>query len=172
MLLVRAGHQLIHIDTDEEERASALLSYLADQLNLPLFTWSRIRGLSRIDLPGAVYDTENPSKAFRHIASSQMAALYHFKDLGPHLGEDPILAAQMREAAEALGEAGGSVLVTGSGLAFPDAVEQMVTPFVLPGPSDQEYRELITQIVRDMRSRRVEMDMSKEDLTLLLRHMS
>ncbi len=173
VLLVRAGHQLIHVDTDEEERASGLLDYLADKLDQPLFTWTRIRGLSRVDLSGAVYDTENPAKAFRHIAASQMAALYHFKDLGPHLSADPILAAQMREAAEALSEAGGSILVTGRGLTFPDAVARMVTPFILPGPSDDEYRDLITQIVRDMQSRgHVDVDMSKEELALLLRHMA
>ena len=173
VLLVRSGHQLIHLDTDEEDRASALLGYLAAQLDQPLFTWTRIRGLSRVDLPGAVYDTDNPAKAFRHVAASQMAALYHFKDLGPHLAGDPILAAQMKEAAETLSEVGGSILVTGRSLAFPDAVDRMVTPFALPAPADQEYRDLISQILRDMRSRgHVEMEMSKEDLTLLVRHMA
>ena len=173
VLLVRAGHQLIHLDTDEEERASGLLGYLAEQLDQPLFTWTRIRGLNRVGLPGAVYDTESPAKAFRHVAASRLAGLYHFKDLGPHLGDDPILAAQMREAAEVLRDVGGSILVTGRSLAFPDAVDRMVTPFVLPGPSEQEYRDLVTQIVRDMQSRgHVELDMSKDDLALLLRHLA
>ena len=59
----------------------------------------------------------------------------------------------MKEAAETLSEVGGSILVTGRSLAFPDAVDRMVTPFALPAPADQEYRDLISQILRDMRSR-------------------
>ena len=35
------------------------------------------------------------------VAASDQPGLYHFKDLGPHLNQDAVLAAQMKEAAEA-----------------------------------------------------------------------
>ena len=49
VLLVRSGHQLLHLDTDEEERVSTLLLHVADRLEQPLFTWTRVRGLGRVD---------------------------------------------------------------------------------------------------------------------------
>ena len=42
VLLVRSGHQLLHLDTGEEERVSALLLHVADRLDHPLFTWTRV----------------------------------------------------------------------------------------------------------------------------------
>ena len=173
VLLVRSGHQVLHLNSDEDERISALLLHVAERLDHPLFIWTRIRGLGRVDLPGTVYDTDDPSKAFRHVAASDQPALYHFKDLAPHLGQDAIVAAHMREAAEKLRDVGGSILVTGTSLTFPDSVDRMVTPFTLPGPTPEEYRDLISQIVRDMTRRQyVEMSLSPDDVTLLVRHLA
>ena len=62
VLLVRSGHQLLHIDTEEEERVSALLLHVADRVDQPLFAWTRVRRLGRVDLPGTVYDTETPAR--------------------------------------------------------------------------------------------------------------
>ncbi len=57
VLLVRSGHQLLHLDTEEEERVSALLLHVADRVDQPLFAWTRVRGLGRVDLPGTVCTT-------------------------------------------------------------------------------------------------------------------
>ena len=45
VLLVRSGHQLLHLNSDEDERVSALLLHVTERLDYPLFTWTRIRGL-------------------------------------------------------------------------------------------------------------------------------
>ncbi len=173
VLLVRSGHQLLHLNSDEDERVSALLLHVAERLDYPLFTWTRIRGLGRVDLSGAVYDSDDPAKALRHIAASDQPALYHFKDLAPHLGQDAIVAAHMREAAEKLREVGGAILVTGTGLTFTESVDRMVTPVTLPGPTPDEYRDLVSQIVRDVNKRQyVEMSLSADDVTLLVRHLA
>ena len=173
VLLVRSGHQLLHLDTDEEERFSALLLHVADRLDQPLFTWTRVRGLGRVDLPGVVYDTENPAKAFRHVAASDQPGLYHFKDLGAHLDQDAVLAAQMKEAAERLGSVGGAILVTGRNVPFPDSVDRMVTVVTMPGPTPEEYIDLLSQIVRDVTKRQhVDMTVTNEEIKLLVRHLT
>ena len=173
VLLVRSGHQLIHLDTEEEERVSGLLLHVAERLGQPLFAWTRVRGLGRVDLSGAVYDTEEPAKAFRHVAASDQPALYHFRDLGPHLNQDAVLAAQMKEAAETLRNAGGAILVTGRSVSFPEAVDRMVTPVTMPGPTPEKYIDLLSQIVRDVTKRQhVEMTISNEEIKLLVRHLA
>ena len=173
VLLVRSGHQLLHIDTEEEERVSALLLHVADRVDQPLFAWTRVRGLGRVGLPGTVYDTESPAKAFRHVAASDQPGLYHFKDLAPHLNQDAVLAAQMKEAAETLRSVGGAILVTGRGVPFPDAVDRMVTVVTMPGPTPEEYKELLSQIVRDVTKRQhVDMALTRDEITLLVRHLA
>ena len=173
VLLVRSGHQLLHLDTEEEDRVSTLLLHVADRLDKPLFTWTRVQGLSREGLPGAVYDTEEPAKAFRHIAASDQPGLYHFRDLAPHLGQDAILAAHMKEAAETLRSLGGAILVTGPSVPFPEAVDRMVTPVTIPGPTPEEYTDLLSQIIRDVTKRQhVEMTITKAEIKLLVRHLT
>jgi hypothetical protein len=173
VLLVRSGHQLLHLDTEEEERVSGLLLHVADRLNQPLFAWTRVRGLGRVDLSGVVYDTEEPAKAFRHIAASDQPGLYHFRDLGPHLNQDAVLAAQLKEAAQTLRSVGGAILVTGPSVPFPEAVDRMVTPVAMPGPTPEEYVDLLTQIVRDVTKRQhVDMTISNEEIKLLVRHLA
>ena len=77
VLLVRSGHQILHLNSDEDDRIAALLLHVAERLDHPLFIWTRIRGLGRVDLPGTVYDTDDPAKAFRHVAASDQ----HIADL-------------------------------------------------------------------------------------------
>ena len=173
VLLVRSGHQLLHLDTDEEERVSTLLLHVADRLGQPLFTWTRVRGLGRVDLPGAVYDTDDPAKAFRHVAASDLPGLYHFRDLAPHLEQDVMLAAQMKEAAEKLRRVGGAILVTGQSVPFPDSVDRMVTVVTMPSPTSGEYIDLLSQIVRDVtKQQRVDMTLTNAEIKLLVRHLS
>ncbi len=173
VLLVRSGHQLLHLDTDEEERVSTLLLHVADRLDQPLFTWTRIRGLGRVDLPGTVYDTDHPAKAFRHVAASDQPGLYHFRDLGPHLDQDAMLAAQMKEAAVKLRSVGGAILVTGQSVPFPDSVDRMVTVVTMPSPTPEDYIDLLSQIVRDVTKRRhVDMTLTNDEIKLLVRHLA
>ncbi len=173
VLLVRSGHQFLHLDTEEEERLSGLLLHVADRLGQPLFIWSRLRGLGRVDLSGAVYDTEEPAKAFRHVAASDQPGLYYFRDLGPHLTQDAVLAAQMKEAAETLRSVGGAILVAGRSIPFPETVDRMVTPVTIPGPTPEEYIDLISQIVRDVTKRQhVDMTITNAEIKLLVRHLA
>ena len=55
-LLFQSRYGLIHIDTDESERALSLLQHVADRVGSPLFTWNRIDGISRIDLKGSIFE--------------------------------------------------------------------------------------------------------------------
>ena len=173
VLLVRSGHQLLHLDTEEEERVSGLLLHVADRLGQPLFTWTHVRGLGRVDLPGAVYDTAEPAKAFRHIAASDQQGLYHFRDLAPHLGRDPMLVAQIKEAAGKLRSVGGAILVTGRNVPFPDSVDRLVTVVTMPSPTPEEYIDLLSGIVRDVTKRQpVDMTISNDEIKLLVRHLA
>ena len=63
--------------------------------------------------------------------------------------------------------------MTGQGVPFPEAVERMVTPVSMPGPTPEEYIDLLSQIVRDVAKRQhVDMTISNEEIKLLVRHLA
>lgn len=172
-LLIRSHHGLIHIDSDQDERVGSLLRHVASRLELNFFNWTRVQGLQRAGMDGPVYDTEVPTKALRHIANADASAMYHFLDLGSHFAQDPVLPAQLKAAIERVQGTPGAIVVTGKGLTVPPELESLVTLFRLPAPSESDYRDLLSQILRDISARQpVDVVTSQQEITLLVRHLS
>jgi hypothetical protein len=87
-LLVRSRHGLVIIDTVEEERATTLLHHLADRMAMPLFVWSRSKGLRRADQDTGVYGTTDPAQALAHMAATNVSAIYHLQGFGSLLNDE------------------------------------------------------------------------------------
>lgn len=68
-LLIRSRYGIIHVDSVEEERTEMLLRHLSDRMSLPLFTWSRSKGIVRDSHANGVYETNEPAQALAHIVS-------------------------------------------------------------------------------------------------------
>jgi MoxR-like ATPase len=151
-LLIRSRYGLIHIDTLEEERVETLLRLVADRLALPLFLWSRTRGLRRDGLDNVIYDTQDPAQALAHVAASRTAALYHFPGAAGLL-QNEILAERFRELAGELGERLGAMILSGTGLQPPPALERIIATVRLPAPGPDDFRALLEHIIRDLRKR-------------------
>jgi len=172
-LLFRARHGLIHLDTTEEDRASALLSHVADRLDIPFFTWTRSQGLSRVDLPSPVYETEEPAKALQHVALSNIDGVYHFRSLMGSLTGKDLLVSILRDAGKNLEEFRGALVLTGEGAELPASLREIAAYVTLPGPSDEEFEELLTRIARDLSLRQhVEISLRPEERTQLVKHLS
>ncbi|HSJ26114.1 MAG TPA: AAA family ATPase [Longimicrobiales bacterium] len=159
-LLVRSRHGIILIDTVEDERVQFLLRHLADRMTLPLFLWSRIRGLSRDGNANAVYETQEPAQALAHVASAQVPALYHFPAFDGIAGND-VIVQRLREVARDLGTRNGAIVITGVDVELPAALRPLVATMQLPAPSEAELRSLISHIARDL-GRRQQVDVRLE----------
>jgi hypothetical protein len=172
-LLFRSRHGVVHLDTPEEERARGVLHHVAHALGVPFFTWTRSRGLVRAGQPGGVYGTEDPRQALEHVAHSSIDALYHFQGVSRGALDDDLVMALVRDCARAMESRRGAVVLTGVDLTLPEGLGGVVTRSTLPGPTEQELRTLLGQVVRDVSERRhVELDMDREDTARLLRHLS
>ena len=103
-LLLRSGHGLIHLRTDEEERATRLLRHVAASLDIPFFTWSRSRGLVRegIETGGVAYDTKELAKALAFVAASSVPSLYQLLGVGSAALADDLTASLLHDAAKSL----------------------------------------------------------------------
>jgi len=172
-LLFRSRYGLIHLDTDEEERALSLLRHVADRIPTPLFTWNRIKGIIRIDPPGSIFDTKEPGKAMAHVAAADIPAIYHFHGIGKHVSQDEVLQAYLKAGARKLEGLDGAIVLTGRQVAFPPEIASMAATLVLPSPGEGEYRDLLSDLIRDLGRRRyVEVSLTREEMASLLRHLS
>ncbi len=172
-VLFKSRYGLIHLDTDEPERALSLLGHVADRLPVALFTWSLVDGIHRVDRPGKIFDTKEPRKALAHVAAAGIPAVYHFHAVGAHLETDEVFRAHLRVGARKLEELDGALVLTGSGLSFPPDLSPLVATVTLPGPGEAEYRDLLGNLLRDLSRRgHVEISLTREEMASLLRHLS
>ena len=172
-LLLRSRHGLVYLDTAEETRAGALLAHVADRLGLPFFTWTRSGGLRREGLAEPVYDTQEPAKALRHVASAGIEAVYHFVSLTSGLTGQDLLVSLARDAANSLQRLDGALILTGDQVELPGPLKEVAAQVSLPGPSPAELSRLMADIARDLsRVRHIEISLSAQERDALLKHLS
>ncbi len=172
-LLVRSRYGLVHLRTDEEERAGSLLRHVADGLEAPFFTWTRSRGLVR-EGPGrpGSYDTRELPKALAFVAASNVGSLYHFVGLGATAFTDDLTASLLHDAARSLDSRTGALVLTGTQVELPARVGGLAAELSLPGPGEDEFHALLTHLVRDMSARQhVTVMLSQEEMGTMLRHL-
>jgi len=172
-VLLRSRHGLIHLETGDEERARTLLYHVSDRVGLPLFEWSRARGLRRVGNAESVYDTQEFDKALTHILHAGIDALYHLEGVAQGAFDSEVTLALAREVESDLKPRLGAVVFTGPGLEIPQAIRQRVALVELPGPSEAEFRALLGQIIRDVSERQhVEVELSDDETAHLMNHLA
>ncbi len=78
-LLINSRNPVIGVETTEEDRLTHLLTALAAELCVPLYTWSVTTGLGRIEgVP--IYATARPELALANIAQIRGDAIFLLKD--------------------------------------------------------------------------------------------
>lgn len=105
-LLIRARYGLIWLETAEEDRAESLVRYLADDMQLPFFTWALDQGLCRGDAisqevqtavkksTNGIFGTKPAKSALLHIESAELPGVYHLQGFGALL-DDRALSAKL-----------------------------------------------------------------------------
>lgn len=145
--LIASYHPLIVIETVEEERVTELLSDACDQLDLPMFDWSRARGLCKLPSTRAIMaKTAAPNAALQYIDNIDLRAVYLFKDLTPYL-EDHGTARLLREAVSGLTKDGSSVIICGSSVKLPPELENLTAYYRLEMPTQEELNTVLDETV-------------------------
>jgi len=172
-LLIQSRYQLLVLDTREPEQVDALLMRIASDLSLPFFTWSRSRGLRRVvaQPAGAEPDTLEPSAALEH-ANQDPVGIFHFRDLGAHLG-DALVVSQVLDLVGQFAHRRGALVLTGQDLQLPDTLRAQAMVLRVPPPTYDDYRRLLERLVRDYQPRiNLRVDLRPEDRTRLLNNLA
>ena len=162
-LLLRSRYPLIFLQTDETERAEGLLRHLADRMKLPLYTWTRTKGLRESFQLATSAETLEPVKALAEIERWGRRALYCFEDLGIDL-EDRVLAAKLGDAAEGYAKRDGAIIILGNACEVPETLKLMSATLTLPPPEEDEYRDLKTRMHVEVHLTREELDRLVDNL--------
>jgi SpoVK/Ycf46/Vps4 family AAA+-type ATPase len=170
-LLIRSRYGLVVIDTPQERRVEILVKHLADQLQLPLFVWTRPKGLVREGEGKPIYGTQSPSGALGHVAAADFTAIYDFQGLGEDMRQATI-AALLKDIARDLGKLGGAIVLTGQGLEIPESLRQYTARLNLPPPRLEDYRELLLQVLRDLsKQTSIKVTMTRQEHRRLLENL-
>lgn len=150
-LLIRASHPLILLDTDEDDRARALVSHVVDEMALPHFRWNAATGLRRTTEAQPVYGTQKLEACLDHIASSNAGGFLYELDASSELFHDPDRAAKLLGLCEHLLQVRSTLLISGLATLLPEYVRRRGTRIALTPPTDQEYYRFVNAILADLR---------------------
>ncbi|MEM9692481.1 MAG: AAA family ATPase, partial [Myxococcota bacterium] len=150
-LLLVAHHPLVFVETQEEDRAEVILEHVADRQSIPYLSWDPVAGLRPGGDADPIPDTKDPVPAL----------------------DMPAIQARITEVHRRMWRNRGAVVMTGPSLAdLPPAMARLFTSVRLAPPSDEEYREYLAELMRDLVKRKpIRVDISPEDAGRLVQRM-
>lgn len=147
--LLLSHHPLIVIETLEEERATALVRAVAEEVKLACFDWSVTRGLTRPPVNLGLAGTAEPKQLLQHLESLSLRGVFCLLDFHRHLTE-PALIRRMREVAQSFIQKRSSIVLVGSAIALPAEIEHLAVrcPLDLPGADD--LAEVVSTVLQSL----------------------
>jgi AAA+ superfamily predicted ATPase len=169
-LLIQAGNPIISMETPDEPRAERMVRETALELGLPLVEWSVTSGLLTT-LPAALETLVEPGKAVKalqHVRDSGYAAIYLFKDLGPHC-KDPQVTRAVRDLYFSPNSRLWTLILLDA--AAPAEVRRLTVPFDVGWPDEDELMEVVCRTFQEVQRRSlgpVESRLTKRELEVLV----
>jgi hypothetical protein len=152
VVLVRSRLGLIALDATDPAQAREALGAAAAQLGVPLFFWTRTKGLVRKNGGPAVYGTADLAAALAHVEAARISAIYEFGSLGPDLA-DSTRAQCMKDAIANLASLDAAIVVLDSTEALPDSLRKLAALVTLPPPARADYIAVIKRVVQHLHGR-------------------
>lgn len=172
--LLISGHvPIICIDSFEERRALELLTKIAIEAMIPVFSWSITEGLQRQDLNlGNQAHVSAPDQVLKHIKASKFEGVYILLDFHPYI-QDPVHQRLIKEIAMQFENRKGKLVFISPQLDLPMGLSKLCVNFQLRLPSSIELEKLIQEeavLWAKQTSSRVQTD--RESLDRLIHNLS
>ena len=160
-LLLASRYPLLMAEERDEERFVEIVLRAAGALDIPVWTWSSVKGLAR-DGAAPQYQTTDVVKALKFVAALTDPGVFVFFDVHPAMA-DPIVVRLVKEIAEAA-KPGQTLILTGPAPTVPPELAGVALPWKLLPPTPEEVRDLVRQTVQHLviRNLTVELDEGAE----------
>ncbi len=170
-LLLLAHHPLVFIETMEEARAEVILEHVADHQGIRYLSWDPVDGLRHGDEP-PIAGTKDPVGALDHVLKSSEELIVFLRGFAVAL-KVPAIQARIDQVHRRMWKDRGAIVLTGPTLAeVPAEVARLFTSVTLAPPSDEEYREYLANLMRDLVKRKpIQVDLSPEDAARMVQRL-
>ncbi len=167
--LVNSGYPLIIAETHEEERLEGVLAAVAQDLTVPLFTWTTTDGFRRHGRSETLYKTEPPEAALMHIEASGTAGIYLLKDFQVYFDRHHIVR-KLRDLCAGYRDVKRSIVLCGTRIDVPADLDREAARFELALPGDEELRTAVVRALKQM-GEAVRLQLSREQFDRLVSQM-
>lgn len=167
-VLVRSRLYLVAIDTPDPPRGYEAATIAASQLGIPIFTWTRTKGVKKRGEPIAAYGTTSLKDGLAHIEQVRLPAIWYLEGLGKDL-EDHSTVQALRDTMESM-RGLDSLIVIGDGPSIlPDTLKSETAVLRLPTPTKADYVNAINRILLQLQTRaRVKSTLSQAETDKLV----
>jgi hypothetical protein len=149
-VLLASQYPLLVVATDEEPRFLEVLRSGADELDMPVWTWSVAQGLVR-DGQQPQYQSADPNRALSFVAEVTTPGAFVFADANPLL-KDPVAVRRIKELAQGQ-RRGQTIILTAPHPELPEELEGIAHRWRLRPPGKQELVGLVRSTVRQLADR-------------------
>lgn len=146
-LLLDSKVPILVIESYEEPRVLEMITGLAINRTLPLFTWSVTEGLCRLGF-GADTVSDDPNdatQALQAIKEAEQPGLYVLCDFHPYLKDEPINVRLLREIAMRHNRLGHTIVLLSHAIDLPNEIKRYSARFELAMPTEEQLMHLVRE---------------------------
>jgi hypothetical protein len=167
-LLVRSRHGLIALDAGDPAQSHEMLATAAAQLGIPLWLWSRTKGLRRNNGGPATFGTSDLVGALAHIEVARVPAVYEFQGLGADLA-DPTRAQHLKDAIAGLSGLDGAIVLLDGTESLPEPLRKSAAFVTLPPPARADYHAVIKRVIQQLHGRiKIRAELTSDDVERMI----
>ncbi|HMJ20226.1 MAG TPA: AAA family ATPase [Gemmatimonadaceae bacterium] len=152
VVLVRSRLGLIALDADDPAQARETLATAAAQLGIPLFLWTRTKGLVRKNGGPAIASTADIVGALAYVEAARVSGIFEFEGLGADLA-DATRAQYVKDAIAGLDGLDAAIVVLDNVDGLPESLRKLAALVTLPPPERADYLALIKRVVQHLHER-------------------
>ena len=152
VVLVRSRLGLIALDADDPAQARETLATAAAQLGIPLFLWTRTKGLVHKNGGPPVASTADLVGALAYVELARISAIFVFEGLGADLA-DATRAQYLKDAITGLDGLDAAVVVLDSVEGLPESLRKLAALVTLPPPERADYFAVVKRVVQHLHDR-------------------
>ena len=146
-LLIDSKVPILVIESYEEPRVLEVLTGLAINRALPLFTWSITEGLNRLgfgEQPES-FDTPDATNVLQAIKDTEQPGLYVLCDFHPYLKDEPVNVRLLREIAMRHNQLGHTIVLLSHMIELPSEVKRYSARFEFSMPTEEQLMHLVRE---------------------------
>lgn len=152
VVLVRSRLGLIALDADDPTQAHETLATAAAQLGIPLFLWTRTKGLVQKNGGPSVASTADLVGALAYVEMARISAIFMFEGLGADLA-DATRTQYLKDAITGLDGLDAAIVVLESVEDLPESLRKLAALVTLPPPERADYMAMTKRVVQHLHER-------------------